>query len=134
MTSLPQEIKPALLGTIPAAIATCSKDGIPNATYISQVYWVDAEHVAISFQFFSKTIANLRENPLASVMVIHPTSFDVWTLELELDHSETEGPIFDVMSLHIEAIASAAGMSDVFKLKAADIYRVLGYRRIPPRP
>ena len=47
-----------------------------------------------------------------------------WLLQVEYDHSETAGPIFETMDMHIEAIASATGMSGIFKLKAADIYHV----------
>lgn len=34
---LPDEIKPAMHGTIPSTIVTCSLAGIPNVTDISQV-------------------------------------------------------------------------------------------------
>ena len=46
-------------------------------------------------------------------------------MELEYDHSETDGPIFEAMDMQIEAIASMTGMKGIFKLRAADIYRVL---------
>jgi hypothetical protein len=55
-------------------------------------------------------------------------------LQLEYTHSETKGPIFDEMDMQIEAIASASGMSGVFKLKAADIYRVRSWERLPFPP
>jgi len=119
-----EEMKPCLQGMFPSTIITCAKDGTPNATVISQVYYVDELHVALSFQFFSKTIKNVRENPLASVTIIHPNTCQNWTLDIEYIRSETEGPVFDTMDMQLEAIASMTGMSGIFKLKAADIYRV----------
>jgi hypothetical protein len=62
---LPEEIRPALDNGVPCLMVTCSADGTPNATVISQVYYVDETRVALSFQFFSKTIKNVRENPRA---------------------------------------------------------------------
>jgi hypothetical protein len=125
MGILPDEIKPAMQGVIPSHVATCALDGTPNMTTISQVYYVDPDHVALSYQFFSKTIKNIRENPYALVWVVNPKTFESWDLEVEYDHSETSGPVFDTIDMQIEAIASMTGMKGIFKLKAADIYRVI---------
>jgi uncharacterized protein len=125
MGILPDEIKPATQGVIPSQVATCALDGTPNVTVISQVYYVDPDHVALSYQFFSKTIKNIRENPHALAWVINPETFEGWDLELEYEHSETSGPVFDAMDMQIEAIASMTGMKGIFKLRAADIYRVI---------
>ncbi len=121
---LPTEIHGALNNGVPALMVTCSADGVPNATVISQVYFVDDTHVALSFQFFSKTIRNVRENPRAWVGVTDFGRQVDWLLELEFERSETDGPIFEAMDMQIEAIASATGMSGIFKLRAADVYRV----------
>ena len=131
MTRLPDDIRPVLDSGVPAVMVTCSADGIPNVTVISQVYFVDETHVALSFQFFSKTIRNVRENPRAYVRVWSMVQHASWALHLEFRHSETEGPVFDAMDMQIEAIASVTGMSGIFKLRAADIYRVLSVERIP---
>ena len=125
MGILPDEIKPAMQGVIPSQVATCALDGTPNVTVVSQVYYVDSDHVALSYQFFSKTIKNIRENPRALVWVISPETFESWDLETEYGQSETEGPVFDAMDMQIEAIASMTGMKGIFKLKAADIYQVI---------
>ena len=125
MAKLPDEIRAAMQGVIPSHVVTCSADGTPNASVISQVYYVDADHVALSHQFFNKTKRNIEENPKAAVWLIHPDTFETWDLELAFDHSETSGPIFDAMSMQIEAIASLVGMKGIFKLRAADIFRVV---------
>jgi hypothetical protein len=131
---LPQEIRPALENGMPGLMVTCSADGTPNVTIISQVYWMDETHVALSFQFFSKTIKNVRENPRAWVGVTDFSKQVDWVLDLEFERSETEGPVFDAMDMQIEAIASATGMSGIFKLRAADVYRVLSVERVPYQP
>jgi uncharacterized protein len=125
MATLPDEIKAAMQGVIPSHVVTCARDGTPNATAISQVYYVDPEHVALSHQFFNKTVRNVRENPRALVWVMSPRTFDTWDLEVEFDHAETSGPIFDVLDMQIEAIASIVGLKGIFKLRSADIYRVV---------
>ncbi|HET7291854.1 MAG TPA: pyridoxamine 5'-phosphate oxidase family protein [Vicinamibacteria bacterium] len=131
---LPDEIRPVMESGIPLVLSTCSKDGEPNVAVISQAYYVDAEHVALSYQFFSKTIRNVRENPRAT-LCLH----DIWNarrfvLGLLYDRSETEGEVFERMSLEIEAIASATGMSGIFKLRSADIYRVTSVECLPCLP
>jgi hypothetical protein len=131
---LPPEIRSVLDNGVPALMVTCSADGTPNATVISQVYFVDDTHVALSFQFFSKTIRNVRENPRAWVGVTDYEHRVDWVLDLEFERSETEGPIFDAMDMQIEAIASATGMSGIFKLRAADIYRVVSVATLPYQP
>lgn len=135
MTSrLPDEIRPVMESGIPVVLVTCSADGEPNAAVVSQAHYVDAEHLAVSFQFFSKTVRNVRENPYASLCLHDIWNARRWLLDLRYDHSETEGPLYDQMSLEIEAIASATGMSGIFKLHAADIYRVVSVEWVPCVP
>ncbi len=130
MTQLPEEIRQVLENGVPVILATCSRDGVPNVSIVSQVYYVDPERVAISFQFFNKTIRNVRENPQASVVLNDLQRRERWVLSVEYDHSETDGPIFDAMNLQIEAIATATGMSGIFKLRSADLYRVKEVARV----
>lgn len=126
---LPDEIKPAMEGVVPSSIVTCSLAGSPNVTSISQIYHVDENHVALSHQFFNKTHRNIRENPYVFACLRDPATWQEWMLELQYDHSETEGPVFEEMDLKIEAIASMTGMEGVFKLLAADIYKVTSVRK-----
>ena len=120
------EMKTAMQGLFPSLLATCSLDGTPNATVISQTYFVDQTHVALSHQFFNKTHRNVRENPYVEMIISSPELQRCWLMRLRYDRSETDGPVFDEMDMQIEAIASMTGMSGIFKLRAADIYEVEG--------
>ena len=130
MTRLPDEIRQVMENGVPVILATCSRDGAPNVSIVSQVYYVDPTRIAISFQFFNKTIRNVRENPQASVVLNDLERKERWVLSVDYDHSETDGPIFDAMNLQIEAIATATGMSGIFKLRSADLYRVKEVARV----
>ena len=112
-------------GIIPAWLCTCSKDGVPNVAILSHVDYVDARHVALSFQFFNKSKRNVAENPRAMVRVVDPDTMQVYALRLRFVRTETEGPLFESMRLRIEAIASYSGLKGIFKLLGADVYEVL---------
>lgn len=112
-------------GVVPTIVATTDGAGVPNATYVSQLYFVDERHVALSCQFFNKTKRNVLENPLVCALVHDPRTFDAFRLRLRYLRSETDGALFDRMSARIEAIASHTGMSGIFKLRSADVYEVL---------
>ena len=117
-------------GLVPAVIATASSDGTPNVTHLSKVHYVDDDHVALSNQFFSKTMRNLAENPRASVEVVDPVEYAMWKLELRYERTERRGPVFDRMHRDIELVAALTGMAGVFKLKSADIYRVIDLAQV----
>jgi adenylate cyclase len=117
-------------GVVPSLVASADGGGMPNVTYVSQVYLVDDEHVALSCQFFNKTRRNLDENPNATAEVYDPVTFQAYRLRLQFLRSETAGALFDTMALRIQAIASHTGMEGVFRLLAADVFRVIGVERV----
>ena len=120
----------AFEGLVPATLASASASGIPNVTYISQVYYVDREHVALSRQFFNKTIKNVTENPFACVVVTSPVTPAIFKLKLQFVESQTEGDVYTNMKLQLDVIAGMQGKSNVFNLQAADIYKVISIERI----
>jgi len=118
-------IRSCLEGVIPAVIATVAADGTPNVTYVSQVHFVDARHVALSFQFFNKTRENILANPYAMVQVVDPDTAAHYRIAVHYLRTEDEGPLFENMKAKLAGIASHSGMSKVFHLRGSDIYEVL---------
>jgi predicted pyridoxine 5'-phosphate oxidase superfamily flavin-nucleotide-binding protein len=105
-------------------MATCSADGTPNVTYISQVEYVDAAHLALSFQFFNKTRRNVLDNPSVELLVIHPLTGAMFRIGARYLRTEAEGPLFERMKAKLAGIASHTGMSGVFRLRGSDVYSV----------
>jgi predicted pyridoxine 5'-phosphate oxidase superfamily flavin-nucleotide-binding protein len=129
-----RSIERCFTGVVPAVIATAAADGTPNVTYLSRVHLIDAERVALSNQFFSKTSRNLAENPHASLLIIDPVSYDEYRLTLVFERRERRGHVFERLRTDVDAIAAITGMQDVFNLRAADIYRVVDVHPMPANP
>ncbi|MEQ6291799.1 GAF domain-containing protein [Vogesella sp. GCM10023246] len=127
-------------GAIPSPIATCALDGTPNIAYLSQVQYVDACHIALTFQFFNKTRQNILQHPHAVVKVVDPHSGSSYRLHARYLRTETSGPLFEKMKAKLAGIASHTGMVGIFKLQGADVYEVnkveafVSAAQLPPQP
>jgi len=135
-----QDIRACFEGSIPAVVATCSADGVPNVAYISQVFHAGERQVALSFQFFNKTRRNILANPWATALLLDPNTAQFHRLHLRYLRTETAGPLFEGMRAQLAGIASHSGMEDVFRLLGADVYEVERIEPLegeclpPPRP
>ena len=118
-------------GLIPAQLFTCSRDGIPNAAYLSHVDYVDATHVALSFQFFNKSRRNIAENPHALVRVHRsrhrPGLAAAAALRAIGDRRARSSIAWRCASRRSRR---TAGLKGIFKLLAADIYEVLSIETV----
>jgi adenylate cyclase len=123
-------IRPCLEGAIPGVMATCAADGTPNVAYLSQVEYVDAAHLALSFQFFNKTRRNVLENPNVELLVIDPRGGAIYRVQARYQRTEAAGPLFERMKAKLAGIASHTGMSGVFRLRGADLYEVNGIDQV----
>ena len=121
-------------GSIPAALSTCSADGTPNVSYLSRARRVDDERIALSNQFMSKTARNLAENPHASLLLMDVISHDEFRLQLVYERTERRGRVFDQLRDDVDVLAALTGMQGVFRLRTADVFRVVQIEQVPPHP
>jgi GAF domain-containing protein len=129
-----RDIRDCLEGAIPAVLATSDAQGVPNIAYLSQVFFVDDGHVALSFQFFNKTRRNILANPHATALLIHPRTAGLYRLHLRYLRTEAEGALFERMKAQLAGIASHTGMDGVFQLLGSDIYEVENVEAVPGEP
>jgi adenylate cyclase len=118
-------------GVIPSIIATAAADGMPNVSYLSHVVRVDDNHVALSNQFFAKTAANIRANPQATLILVDCISGDQFLLDISFTRSVETGPLFEKIARQLKASSEQVGMSEVMRLRSADVFRVHHIEQVP---
>ena len=124
-------IRGALEGVASSLLATCDLQGMPNVSMISQVHYVDPHRVALSYQFFNKTRANLLATRCATVQILDSETLAQYRLSLDFEETLTSGPLFESMKAKLAGIASHHGLEGVFRLLGADVFTV---REIEPLP
>ena len=132
-------IRDCLEGFTPGMLATCDAAGVPNVSLLSQAHYVDPDHLALSYQFFNKTRANVLETRVATLMLTDPVTVEKYRVEIAYEETRDSGPLFEAMKAKLAGIASHTGMDGVFRLLGADVYRVRTITRLStptlqPRP
>lgn len=128
------ELRDCCEGEIPGVLATCAADGTPNASYLSQIEYLDEAHVALSFQFFNTTRRNILANPDARLLLVHPRTATIYRLGLHYLRTETEGPLFERMRAKLAGIAAHEHMAGIFRLRGSDVYRLTSWETVPGKP
>ena len=97
MAKLSDKIKETIAEIRPGIIATASKNGKPNISAKGSLRVLDDDHVVFADMSSPRTVANLRENPQVSILVLHPKSMRgcrIWGKGEVLD----SGELFDKFS------------------------------------
>jgi predicted pyridoxine 5'-phosphate oxidase superfamily flavin-nucleotide-binding protein len=114
MSKLSDEVKKMIAEIRPGMIATASKDGKPNVSAKGSFRVLDDEHVVFADISSPRTIANLKQNPHVSALVVHPRTLKgcrIWGKGEIL----TSGPLFD--QLDSEFNAKGLKVNHVVKIK-----------------
>jgi adenylate cyclase len=124
-----RDARRVLEGIIPPSIATVSADGVPHASFLSHVEYVDESHVALTYQFFNRTRSNLQATGRAALMVECPYSGARVLMQVRHLRTETEGPVFERLRAKLAGVAAHTGMEKVFRLLGADVFEVESLER-----
>jgi adenylate cyclase len=118
------QLRDCFQGIIPALFCTHDEASEPNISFLSQVEYLDENHLALSNQFFSKTKQNILKTKNGLLLILHPASLQTFEIRVRYLKSEVSGDVFEKLQLRLQIIAASEGMSHVFQLRSADIYEV----------
>lgn len=127
------EVRRMLEGVVPPTLCTVSAEGVPHVSYLSHAEYLDAGHVALTWQFFNRSRENVLATRRAALSVDDPFTGAGVVMRLAYVRTDTAGPVFERLRAKLAGIAAHTGMEQVFRLRGADVYRVLAVRRVPGR-
>ena len=130
MTPSLRDVRRLLEGVIPPAMCSVAEDGMPHIAYLSHAEYVDENHVALTYQFFNRSRANVLATGRVALMVEDPVTGAGLVLQLRYLRTELEGPVFARLHAKLAGIAAHTGMEKVFHLRGADLYRVEALRKV----
>lgn len=129
MANMSQRIKEIFEKRRVVALATASRDGMPNVVPVGTKKIIDDETILISDQFMDKTLKNMKENPHAAI-----TFWD--TLEgyqiKGVVSYETSGRRFEEAAKWVEKIGRS--MNPPLKSKGVVIFKITEIYNVSPGP
>jgi adenylate cyclase len=125
-----ESIRDCLRAGLPSPLATCSPDGTPHISHISQVHYLDRERVATSRQSFNRALVHLDASPFSQALITRPMTGEEFRLDLSYLHTVSEGEEFEAVRANLDAIAPQTGAGSEFRLRGLDVHRVLRCTRV----
>ncbi len=104
-------------------LATASKDGMPNVVPLGALFLQDDENLWVVDNFMKKTLANLKENPVASFCVWTPDGDMSWQIKCEAKVEDSGADYEKARDLMHEKRADLPAKGLV-KLRFTEIYQV----------
>ncbi|HJH57848.1 MAG TPA: pyridoxamine 5'-phosphate oxidase family protein [Euryarchaeota archaeon] len=110
MAKLTQDILDQMKNQKVYALATASKDGVPNVVPVGMLIPKEDGTIWIIDNYFGKTIANMEENPKAAFYVWNPECKESWQVKGTLS-IEDSGADYEA------AVAFAHSIKEIFPAK-----------------
>jgi Predicted flavin-nucleotide-binding protein structurally related to pyridoxine 5''-phosphate oxidase len=123
MAELTQDMKDVMEKTRGYAVATCTKDGIPNVVPIHFVKIISGDEIMMADIFMKKTFENLQSNPVMAV--------SIWDWDVKprkgyqfkgTPRIETSGKIYDMAVEMVKAEKPDITPKSAVVMKITDIF------------
>jgi len=118
---IPEEVRTMIQQPRLIALATCSRQAIPNVVYMLQYWWLSADELVIGDLFMKATQENVEENEHVSLCV--------WDEELERSYKlkgtaryDTSGPAYDLANENLHKKKPDKNFKGVVTIKITQVY------------
>lgn len=123
MAKLTQDILDQMKNQKVYALATASKDGVPNVVPVGMLIPKEDGTIWIIDNYFGKTIANMEENPKAAFYVWNPECKESWQVKGTLS-IEDSGADYEAAVAFAHSIKEIFPAKHLVKMTVDDIYYV----------
>lgn len=123
MVKLTQDILDQMKNQKVYALATASKDGVPNVVPVGMLIPKEDGTIWIIDNYFGKTIANMEENPKAAFYVWNPECKESWQVKGTLS-IEDSGADYEAAVAFAHSIKEIFPAKHLVKMTVDEIYYV----------
>ena len=123
MAKLTQDILDQMKNQKVYALATASKDGVPNVVPVGMLIPKEDGTIWIIDNYFGKTIANMEENPKAAFYVWNPECKESWQVKGTLS-IEDSGVDYEAAVAFAHSIKEIFPAKHLVKMTVDEIYYV----------
>lgn len=123
MAKLTQDILDQMKNQKVYALATASKDGVPNVVPVGMLIPKENGTIWIIDNYFGKTIANMEENPKAAFYVWNPECKESWQVKGTLS-IEDSGADYEAAVAFAHSIKEIFPAKHLVKMTVDEIYYV----------
>jgi predicted pyridoxine 5'-phosphate oxidase superfamily flavin-nucleotide-binding protein len=121
MVTLTVEMKEVFAKNKIFAIATASKNGVPNVAPIATVQLVADDTIWIGDNYMVKTLANVRENPYMALYVWDPEKKRCYQIKGDVT-VKTSGPDYEKIKAQIKAKGAHYPAKGLIILKITEVF------------
>ena len=123
MAKLTQDILDQMKNQKVYALATASKDGVPNVVPVGMLIPKEDGTIWIIDNYFGKTIANMEENPKAAFYMWNPECKESWQVQGTLS-IEDSGADYEAAVAFAHSIKEIFPAKHLVKMTVDEIYYV----------